>query len=442
MRLVRTARAPRGFTLVELLVSLVVSSVALVAAVTVANAQQRAYYDGQKLRAAQNNARAALLALERILPRAGYGMDAPLALDFQWYAPAAVGTCPAQLNPCSPDRVDDSDEITIYARNPAFWVPAQFGLATTAEPAGKGWRPTALSTSSLTVRGHVGDRFRKGQILQLVCSGLAQYAYVTIDQTFPLGGPVTVEGQEQALTLAPEVAGDPFKQQTQATRLTCLQGGVIAPEAKVFQIDRYRFHVRPVDVGGGQLDPFLVLDNGVDNDGNGVVDADDEQLLAEGIESIQIGYVFAEPTLPEAGTTGALTVADAAATPPGTAAQTIVRTRFVDPMPLQPGASVYDYSSFMRYGTVKIPAARKTNAQANIRALAISVVARSPEPDPATSSNLRWIAGSPLFRMNQTAAPAWITAKARPGGDDGYQRAVVDTDVVLHNMLTRTVSYY
>ena len=88
-----------------------------------------------------------------------------------------------------------------------------------------------------------------------------------------------------------------------------------------------------------------------------------------------------------------------------------------------------------------LPAERTTNAQGNIRRVLLSVVARSAEPESTSPSNLDWSAGSPLFRMNQSAAPAWITSQV-VGGRDGYQRAFADTSVNLPNMTTRTMTYF
>jgi hypothetical protein len=73
------------------------------------------------------------------------------------------------------------------------------------------------------------------------------------------------------------------------------------------------------------------------------------------------------------------------------------------------------------------------------------VVARSPEPDPTGRANLSYASSTQLYRLNQNAAPAWITAYANGparGGDDGYQRAVVESGIALPNMLIRSMSYF
>ncbi len=413
-------RKPGGFTLVEIMVALVVSGLALVAAVTAVGAQQRAFYNGQKIRAAQSAARSALLFLEGTLPTAGFGMDASLALDFGWYVPT---TCPGDLSPCTPDKTSDADELILYARNPSYWVPAD----PAGEPLGRAWHVAAITASTVTVKARANDVFRRGQILQAVCNGEMRYAYFTVGQTVTV--PAASATLDLDVTLEPVVATDPFHRQDVAVALPCVVAG-----GRLFQIDRYRFHVRPVAVDG-RRDPFLVLDSGTDNDGDDDVDVDDEVLLAEGIEAFQVSYLFASPTLPVAGADPgtALTIrTDVAA---DTTAQAITRTTF--PGVLLPGQFTYAPSSFYGYALIPpLPAARLTNHQGNVRTVRIALVARSPEPDPATSANLVWQAGSSLLRFNQAAAPAWVVA------DGGYQRTALETSVNLPNMTVRAIPYF
>lgn len=436
----------RGVTLVEVLVALVITSVALSAAVLAANAQQRAYYAGHRTRAAQEAARDALLILERKLPLAGYGMDAPFALDFKWYVPKDFGTCPAEADPCSPDAVDGPDEITFYGRNPAYWVEKEYGKAVTAEPAGRAWNVLALHGNTLTLRAHAGDRFRKGQVLQVVCAAELDYAFFTVAATTPLPDPVTLEGTELEITLEPVVAANPFRRQDIAVGLACFGDPATAynakPEAKAFQIDRYRYHVRPIQVGD-RYQPYLMLDAGVDRDLDGDVDADDEVFLVEGIESLQFAYVFGEPAIPVAGTIPGTPIAfaDPGATAPGVTPQTIVTTQFTSATPPPSGKNDYDVASFYPYSTITPVPQRRTNAQANVRRLLVSVVARSPDPDPTGNANLVYEPGSPLYTRNQVVAPDWVPVAPPPRGD-GYQRSVVESTVALPNMLTRSVSYF
>lgn len=418
----RTSRY--GFTLLEIMLALGVSAIALVAAVTAANAQQRAFYNGQKGRAAMNSARSALLFLERTVPSAGFGMDAPLALDLGWYVPA---TCPGAMAPCTPDKTNDADELTFYARNNSYWVPA----ALAGEPRGRAWHLSSAAITDIVVKARPGDIFKRGQVLQLVCPGAPLWAYFTVLRTASIPE-ATAGGMAGDLTvlLEPVVATNPFRRQDVAVTLSCAN-------ARLFQIDRYRIHVRPVDVGGGRIDSFLVLDTGTDNDLDGDVDEDDEVLLAEGIEAFQVSYAFADPAIPEAGIVPGTAVAIRAGVPADTTPQALTRTPF--PGVVDPGQFEYAPSSF--FGPTLIPplpatSPRLTNHQANVRTIRFALVARSPEPDPGASANLGWTAGSSLFRMNQDARPGWVPV------DGGYQRTVVETSVNLPNMTVRAMSYF
>jgi type IV pilus assembly protein PilW len=423
-------------SLLEVVIAMGVTAIALAGAVLAVRSQEQAYHSGNRLRAAQGAVRSAMLVLEQKLPLAGFGMDAPLAIDLGWYDPVAAGLCPGELAPCSRDRVDDSDELVFYARNPSYWVDPAPGAAANSEPKGHAWNLTAVGGNDVTVKARAGDVFRAGQILQVVCAGSLRYAYVTLSGTTV----VPIDGA-QILQLRGVVASNPFLRQDVAATLPCVSPAIL-PNAKVFLIDRYRFHVLPVAVPGG-LDPYLALDTGTDTNLDGRVDADDEVLVAEGIESLQVGWVLADPTLPTVGTAtgtgiaypdGAVAVADA--TP-----QTIVRTNF--PGPLDSSGFVYSSSSFFSYSLVTLPPQRKTNAQGNIRRALISVVGRSADPDATGHSNLSWGANSPLLTGNQSGAPPWITsAAAARGGDDGYQRAFAETAVNLPNMTARTLIYY
>jgi type IV pilus assembly protein PilW len=426
-------RKLRGMTMMEILVAMTITSIALAAAIVAANAQERAYYSGNRLRAAQNSARAALLYLEQKVALAGYGMDAPLALDFGWYTPAAA-LCPTDVavsGVCKRDRVDDADELIFYARNPAYWVDT--AAPETGAPRGHAWQISALSTSSITLKARTDDVFRAGQILQAVCSGELRYAYFTLSQTQK----ATADG-DLVVQLESVDTSNPFRRQDVATGLDCVTPS-IKDSLKVFQIDRYRFHVRPV-ASGNRFDPYLVLDTGTDWDENGTIELADEIPIAEGVEALQVGYRFAEPSIAIAGATSgtALDIAAATTTPDKTANR-IVRTDF--PGTVASGQFVYEPSSFYKHSLVTLPAARQTNAQGNIRSVLLSVVGRSPEPDATTPSNLSWTTGSPLFRQNQSAAPAWITG-SMVAGSDGYQRAFADTAVNLPNMTTRTITFF
>jgi type IV pilus assembly protein PilW len=235
--------------------------------------------------------------------------------------------------------------------------------------------------------------------------------------------PAPTGGGSVEIPLATVVNGDPFRRQGAVSVADCVTGGAAA---RAFQIDRYRIHVRPVAVGGGKVDPYLVLDQGVDLAGSVGVDDADEQLIAEGIESMQVAYVLANGT--EVGTAGAVTLARGA---PGDAVANKLTTLDFPGAAPSGAESIYSPTSWFRYymGPPADPQ-RLTNHQANIRAIRISVVARSPVPDQTQRTV------PPILRFNQTAAPPWISA------GDGYQRVSFETTIPLPNMLSQGMIYF
>jgi type IV pilus assembly protein PilW len=420
----RAPRPPRGLTLVEVVVALGVSAIVLVGALLAARAQQKAYADGQQVREAQGAARSALLFIEQKVPLAGFGMDPALALDFGWYT---TGPCPFTGTPACPrDSATNADELVLYARNPQYWVPRTSG----EDFRGRAWAIGALDVSGdkVTVKARAGDVFAKGQILQLVCEGGARWAYVTVASTVPRR---TADGDQMLDLEAVGTGADPFRNQALATDACFTPSGGVRP--RVFQIDRYRFHVRPVDVGTGIADPFLVLDTGTDVNLDTLVDEDDELILAEGIETMQVAYQFTRNELGAAGTTPgtAITVAAGSAATADQVTNKVTRTDFPGAAPASvTGEFVYARTSFFPFTLVPpLPAQRETNHQANIRSIRIALLARSATRDSTRLVQSRLADGASLFNLNVN--PSWI------GNDLGFERVTLETTVALPNMTSR-----
>lgn len=413
-------RRHHGFTLIELMISTAIGAIVLASLLGVVQSQQTAFYQGHLQRAAQSSARSALAFVEQRLATAGYGMDAPLAFDFQYYT---AGPCPA-LAPagCPRDSVSGSDELVFYARNPRYWVPEDRSGA--FQPSGNAWRVTGLSGTSITLSTRTGDHFEKGRILQLVCQSGASYAYVTLAANVPkqaAPGAVTI-------SLVASATANPFLRQDAAVADTsgCFTGG----GARAFLIDRFRFHVRPVTVGGGDgVRPYLVLDTGLDAHNDGADEAE-EIIVAEGIESFQVGYVMTNSALAPRGTipgTQLVPVAGAAGATTGNG-----MTALQYPGLVNPGQWEYQPTSWYRYAvgpTPMVSPERLTDHQANIRAVRIVIVARGPDADPA-----RGRTDFVLPILNQNALPPWIPATTP------YSRARVETTVPVRNMVARAMN--
>lgn len=409
---------PRGFTLIELLVAATVSIVVVSGVFMAVNSQQRAYYDGHRQRASQASLRDALMELERTVSLTGYGMDATLAIDFGLYCPT-----------CVRDAVDAADELVVLHRDSVYWTPNSF----TAEPRGHAWlipapgaTSTGLTASTVTLNARVGDRFSKGQILQAVCRGAAVYAYFTVGATTAL---VTVDGP-LTVTLEPAVKSDPFRQQGWASDVSysaineCFNSG----QTRVFLIHRSRFHITPVQAGGTTI-PYLMLDRGIDANFDDAIDANDEVVVAEGIETFQVAYVMNSTSLPPRGTNAGTAIAftaGALANEPSSGADTITTTVFPGTADGEPPTSESVYAPSSSYGHPYDATVRRSDHQGNILAIRIALVARSPDPDPSAT------AGEPAQQpFNMNGQPSWIDPNVR------YARTAIQTTIPVRNMLVR-----
>jgi type IV pilus assembly protein PilW len=460
----------QGFTLLELMIALGASAFVIAGVVGAVLAQQRAYFSGQRMRAAQSSARAALLYIEDRLKVAGFGMDPALAFDFGFYT---TGPCPTEASGCPRDATNDFDELVFYSRNPSYWVSRDG----TGNPVGHAWSIIGVSSTTVSVTANPGDTFLAGQILAAVCPGGQYYAYMTVGANTSKPATDTTSGGLD-VPLAAVDTSTPFKRQdlaqapgidppqyfnsavtgfaTPPVASACFQSGT----ARLFQIDRYRFHIRPVAVGGfpggkTKYDPYLMLDMGVDRNQDGVIDASDELVIAEGVELMQVAYLMANPALPTpvVGITPGTAITFATGLPGSTAVgDEITTTPAIPALPLSfsyaptltPSSNAYGGSSWYSYSlTPPLPAnhPRQTDSQANIRAVRVALVVRSPEPDSAGGATPIALDGTfQLYNLN--TIPAWISSNAYPSAWDGYQRVQVEASVLVPNMTTRGMIYF
>ena len=415
----RQHRRARGFSLLELVVAMAVSAAVMAGLAIVVNSQQRAYYNGNRVRAAQGSGRAALLEIERRLLLAGYGMDAPLAFDFDRYVD---GPCP--FDSCDRDSVEHPDEIVFFHRDPNYWVPGTFEAPDPTdpdrwkkEPSGNAWRITALAEASVQVAARKDTSFLPGQILQAVCPGGELYAYFTVSTAVPK---LAADGTA-TIPLETSDANDPFRRQAAATD-GCFTGG----RARMFLIRKNRLHVRPETVDG-EIVPYLVLDEGVDRDGGGVGPSD-EIVLAEGIENLQLAYELTSTALAPRGMEAGTAIAFTAGLPGATSGAGLTtlalprhgRRRTVRVPPRRAGTATRTARHRTRRAS---PITRRTSARCASRSRPArpSPIPTAPSPPPGT-----------LFNMN--SFPAWMTEAK------GFNRYTFQTTIPLRNMTVRAMN--
>ena len=357
----------RGFSLVELMIALVVSTVVIAGALSLLTSQQRTFQRSAADRAVQETARMALEELTSNLRLAGYGIDPAFAFDFgpiaavpQDRLPAGQVASVAGYACATPVACRDSpagppDEIVFHYRDPAFF------RALAAAP----------TTTGLSIDGPLPAGLRQGQILQVMCfSGRMLWAYVTVGADVP----ATTSTATVSVPLAAS-SGNTFGLQNAVLADSCFQTvappgsppATVAASAKVYKVERFRYFVQTYDPAGNVVPwgtagarPYLMLDQGL-RDASG---APILQMVTPDVEDLQLSYIF--PRAPA----GQQTAGDAVGTPLANSATSI-----------DLGATPPPYAD--PAGAVT----RTTHSPANILAVRVEVVVRNPDPDIRLSSD-------------------------------------------------------
>lgn len=403
--------APRGYTLVELIIGVVAASFVVAGAVSLLIGQQRRFQTSAADRGLQETARTALAEITGNLRLAGYGVDPPLAFDFgpaaslrMSQAPLITGAtvatpgyrCDAGAVRCR-DRIDGPDELVFYSRDPYF-----------------GHQATAVSESSLTIAGPLNVPLYKGQILLVMAEPSAAtglWAYVTVNDVVPAAPAAATV----TIPLA-AAAGDPLDFPTQNQALA--NASFSKPGAMVAKIDRYRYFIRNVDAAGNEqpfltdfTTPFLMLDQGLS-------DADGERLtpIAPDVEDLQLAYQFPNAATPALQLVGGADPNLLAVGQTGGGAAISADSNGID---LAPASGSPGYG--MR---ISIPptATQANQHPGNIRAVQVAIVVRQATPD---------------ITVQDAVVPGSLN---RPdiAGRPGYRRLRMQTTVPVPNMDARS----
>jgi prepilin-type N-terminal cleavage/methylation domain-containing protein len=410
-------KSRHGFTLVELLVTMAIV-VIVVAGVTQALMGYKTAATMQNYKRIGNTtARTALTLIERNLQRMGHAIQPGLALDFTVFKEGETSCSPVgevDGNTCVRDSTTAADEIVFYARDPEYWA-----ANVEAPPEGKSWEVSKVDTNVIVLQtAHGGEVFMRGQILQVVCASAAQSVYVTVAATT---GPYK-DGDIPEIKLKGPTAGNPFEQEIlygAGDPRSCVGDAA----SRVFLVHRYRYFVKEVLLADGKtLNPYLMLDMGVDRTEDDVVDAADLIPVAPDIVDMQISYMRPEPTVKEVGEDVALVLCKIS--PPYTVNEVCANgLRIVDFLAFEKATSPdNDFSYFTNENSLS---KREGPDAGNVQAVRIMLTARSVAKPSEVEMN--------VFpkNLNRTDVP----------DPSGYVYTVAESVIPTRNMLSHLLSY-
>lgn len=385
----RAAPAPaRGYTLIELVVSLGITAILTAGAMAILTQQQRALQNTSSDRALQETARTALGELGVSLRRAGFGMEPWRAFDFDIYQ------CAGGAVACR-DSITGSDEIVFHARDPGF----------------KAELAAAPSSAEVIIVGGLQMPLFPGQILQVMCGSASDWAYVTVGQRVAANWvPPAAPPASTRIPLAADTGTFPNESGRISAMGSCFQAAT--GSVRVYRVDRFRYYVAffaDPDSGTVNGRPYLMLDRGLlEDDGTPRLEP-----VAPDVEDIQLEYVFVDPV-----TRAARTVGDA----PGT--RLASAPAGID---LAAAPPAYDARSN--------DASRSTNHPANIRAVRVHAVARSAGPDITKEAT--------ILQLNYAEGPVLPAAANRPSvpGESRHVRIRVETTEATRNLEARGPYY-
>jgi prepilin-type N-terminal cleavage/methylation domain-containing protein len=374
----------RGFSLVELLVALGITSVVVAAISMVLVKQSRASVKLNQQRTLEESGRQALLDIAYTVRMAGSGIEPTAAFDFGHYActsPTDASTCNNNRGldgtPASPgprDRTDGPDELVVSYRDPVF-----YRNVTALSPIG------ASGPYTVTLDAPLTTSIKRGRIAMIACSGADPVAYLVFAANAAAG--------TSTVTLDKVGDADGYYPTTGATE-NCFTKGAFA------LVERVRYFV------ANDVDkvPSLFRDRGRTGD---------PQVLYRGIEDLQLAYRIGAP--PAGSTAGAS--APVPCTDPARGADGWI---FGICNQGSPAGNPPDWMND-GYDTPR----RYTGHPANIRSVQINVLARATQDSPDAAGD---------------RAPALANHATPPADAPGkkYIRSVLSITEQTPNLLART----
>jgi len=393
----------RGLTLVEILVSLAVLGMIVASVYGIAMLLQRSYAVQSDVVTAQQNARRIIQTLTDLIRKAGFGVDPPIVFDFSYYCCAGGFINPDTCNNALPppqcrDRTDAPDEIVFLMRDPN---PLTWGRAVSLnadEVTGELLSADIEFPDNLTI-----PNIRSGTILLFMCDGASGiYNYVVVDT-------ITQTGTKR-ITITPDTSrvitnigrtGDSFLGNSVVPfNNTCYSdgNGLFPSGPWVFPIRLYRIYVHQE----GET-PFLMLDDGtIDPDTNRTVPLP----IASDVEDMQVAYIMRSGSV----------LGDT----PGT-------VEIPDPADFTNCPATYFDERKYYFLPQNDPCRMNTNP-ANIVALRITIVVRTPYPDPTIIGEEKPFLQNPL-ENREGLGPEEARAYS-------YRRLVFPTTIYIPNMFS------
>ena len=396
-----------GLTLIELLVGMSISLVAIAMASMAMLSQSQAMRALDLTRGANTSSREAMLQIEHNLRLLGWGIDPHYAIDL-------VTNCinPTPPGPCR-DQVNAPDQLAFVTRSPLyrFFNQNEGGCAlANGCTYGKTWPMTATtpgSPSTVTISPQLTNpssvNLEKGRIVLAVCAAGQNATMLTLSQSYT----ITNSG---SFVLTPFATNSPPYNDWSSLQPCHGQAG-----AMLFLVDHYRYFVQTLGTT-----PWLMLDLGLDLNGNGTLpptDAADLIPIAKDIEDMQVAYVIppnpACATAPDNG--------------PGASGDWIIGNNpGVVEEPFRTAATVLP-----TYQTASSDPSRCNSLNAaNVRGVRVSLRIRSDLPDRSRPPT--WAGDTIPYAENRTGSAS--------GGN--YRRYTSETEITLRNLDSRSPFIY
>ncbi|WPB74459.1 PilW family protein [Archangium violaceum] len=369
------SHAPRGFTLVELLVGAATTSIILFAVAFAVLAVQGSYQAESRVKVAVEGVRTAATFIEQRLRMAGYGVDPRFAFDFDSTVASKANQVLA-FGPGIPQSV--TDDLAFRYRDPS-WL--RRGYYTAAD--------------GLQIQGGdvFGVDFPESQRFLVSCRGGRDYVVLRVNA----GGVQSDAIGSKNFTLDARLS-------SVGADAGCLSWtGTDAPYIMLL----HELRIRIMDLDGR---PFLMAFDRLDS-----LNLANAVPLAADVESFQVAYVMNRP-LPNSVHASVLPPVDASSDPANWVLGDVGSDdadRFPDP----------DITPAPVYGTAYDDATRYNQHPANIRAVRLSISVRSTRAEAN---------GRRAFeRVNLEDSNEAVDA-------DGYYRTNMTLTVRVPNMLSRS----